>query len=995
MPRPLRFILVTALLAGSFVAHRADAQITAADFNLIARRGFLDVVNGAFPTLNSNTARCSPTATAQDCRRNSYPWSMSFYNGQLYVGTSRDVFCFFSEALQMEVPGTCPAYKVPGQAQRAEVWRYTLAGTGGLSGTWERVFQSPELGVDQPGQAGQLWKCLLLFANEEDPETRKAMTVSCFLTPPANIGSVYMARDTGYRNMTQCETGSPPTNHLFMATTGLPGLVLYWDDVAHTFKRASSAGLRALLNGFQDQPPKDIDIGYRGLTCFQGKLWTAPAASFLTGDTDISDRPVVLMNPDPTSPDEPWLQTNYPGFDNFVDPDHPNLGIFELATYDPDEDGTPDYLVAGTFNRSQGMEVWWTDGTGCDDDLDEDDVQDCVWTQVLDQGAARPASLPTPPFSTSLNAVLGGPAANAAVASMAQFGPNLYLGLSEAAAVVTNTLAELIRIRPDGSWDLIMGAARPVPGGGIGNLPGTINCTPVNLSGQLYCPPVSGLGLGFADAYMGTTAGAGVGFANYVWRMAKYGDELIGGTLDVRRVPAAGAGFDLWKTGGGTLWTRISSNGLGNGYNYGVRGLLTTPAGIFLGGANPFTTATDGGASVYFANLTTAAPIANAGLDRTVFDADGTADLPLDGSSSFDPLGGSVVAWQWYDGDVADSCETLTGPFASGAMTSTSRATGNPYTDYMFTLRVTDDGGLFDCDLVVYRASMNLPPTVEVWTDPPLVPGPLPRLALVDFDNNGSETFFVESECVDPEASLASCLWSLDPGVTFTPPGGLIANVNVLSELALGAGDTSPDLILTGTDTLGFSTALPFDVRVESLVDSPLVNNTPECASGTTWTKVNLQRTINPTAPQRFCIDPDNADSALTYEIISQPDNGEVTLGSLIYTPDTDFVGDDLFTYRAVDPGLVKSQIVALRVRVLECSGLDFEAQLDGATMGEGGVELYQGCYGLSAVNSDIVTAGDVTLEAGFTVSLGNGFTLADGAALTLSIDPTLLEPAP
>jgi hypothetical protein len=532
-----------------------------------------------------------------------------------------------------------------------------------------------------------------------------------------------------------------------------------------------------------------------------------------------------------------------------------------------------------------------------------------------------------------------------------------------------------------------MGAPRPVPPGGVGAFPGTMNCIPVPLSGLPYCLPLSGRGLGFADTY------DGVGFANYVWRMAEHGGELVGGTLDVRRAPDAGAGFDLWKSGGGTLWSRIAETGLGNPRNYGVRGLLSTPAGLFLGAANPFTTDVSGGLEIFFANEASAPPIADAGPDQTVFDLDGTADLPLDGSASFDPLGGSVVEWEWYNGDVTATCETLAGPFASGETHTEPRATGSPFTDYVFTLRVEDDGGLFDCDVVEYRASMNLPPAVEIWTDPPLVPGDPPRLALVDFGGDGSETFEVEGGCTDPEASLATCLWTLDPGVTLNPPAALVATVTALSEALLGGGDTSPDLVLTGTDTLGFAGSSTFDVRVETLVDNPGVNNAPECASGTTWTKVNEPRTIEPTTPQRFCKDPDNADGALTYEILSQPDNGDAALGSLVYTPDTDFVGDDVFTYRAVDPGLAASQTVALRVRVVECTGLDFAVELDGATLGAGGTELHQGCFTLTAVDTSVVATGDVTLEAGYAVSLGNGFSMAAGAALTLSLDPALLAP--
>jgi hypothetical protein len=47
-------------------------------------------------------------------------------------------------------------------------------------------------------------------------------------------------------------------------------------------------------------------------------------------------------------------------------------------------------------------------------------------------------------------------------------------------------------------------------------------------------------------------------------------------------------GFDLWSTEDGAHWTPVTTNGFGNPYNYGLRTMVSTPYGLFLGTANPF-----------------------------------------------------------------------------------------------------------------------------------------------------------------------------------------------------------------------------------------------------------------------------------------------------------------------------------------------------------------------------------------------------------------------
>ena len=119
----------------------------------------------------------------------------------------------------------------------------------------------------------------------------------------------------------------------------------------------------------------------------------------------------------------------------------------------------------------------------------------------------------------------------------------------------------------------------------------------------------------------------GAGFDNpfnvYCWWMDVYQDELYLGTFDssifvdyidgilkaafpeapewllqliaqqlqtLAQEIAGGnpAGGDLWVTQDGSTWTPVTLDGFGDKYNYGVRTVLGTDAGLFVGMANPF-----------------------------------------------------------------------------------------------------------------------------------------------------------------------------------------------------------------------------------------------------------------------------------------------------------------------------------------------------------------------------------------------------------------------
>ena len=171
-------------------------------------------------------------------------------------------------------------------------------------------------------------------------------------------------------------------------------------------------------------------------------------------------------------------------------------------------------------------------------------------------------ALGTPPYAMTPVITNGGYLAkpSRSVVSFEVHDGRLYVG--------TDSPAELYRINPDDTWDLIMGSPRDTPVGAK--------------------TPLSGLGAGF-----------GWGFNAHVYRMHSVNGALYMGTLDLSRdytqtnqAPWLDAllrwhyGFDLYETVDGTSIRPLTITGFGDGFQVGLRTFASTPYGEFIGGAN-------------------------------------------------------------------------------------------------------------------------------------------------------------------------------------------------------------------------------------------------------------------------------------------------------------------------------------------------------------------------------------------------------------------------
>jgi ubiquinone/menaquinone biosynthesis C-methylase UbiE len=256
--------------------------------------------------------------------------------------------------------------------------------------------------------------------------------------------------------------------------------------------------------------------------------------------------PIVFESADPAKGF--WRPVSLPGFG-----DRDNLSIFTMAVFN-------DHLYAGTLNTVGGFQVWKTTASG---------DPPYHWTKIVDLGAHR--------------GVL-----NQAVLSMCTFNGALYIGSGIQGGGFDGTYqvgpgaAELIRLHPDDTWDVVAGTRRGTPDG--------------------LKIPLSRLGPGFGNFFTG-----------YLWKLCEHEGWLYAGTYDwsvflphlpfeklpppvIRSLRQVGihnivqreGGFDLWRSRDGIHWTAITRTGFGNPHNFGARTMTSTPYGLFLGTANPF-----------------------------------------------------------------------------------------------------------------------------------------------------------------------------------------------------------------------------------------------------------------------------------------------------------------------------------------------------------------------------------------------------------------------
>jgi hypothetical protein len=213
------------------------------------------------------------------------------------------------------------------------------------------------------------------------------------------------------------------------------------------------------------------------------------------------------------------------GNDNFRVITPSSMTVFQQVPYNG-------FLYVGTTDRENGYAVLKTDASS------------------------------TPPYTFIPVVTNGGfrqPRPSKSVISMFVFKDRLYVGMDRP--------AELIRINPDDSWDLIVGTPRETPDG--------------------RKEPLSGMDDGFDFALNG-----------HMWRMAEYNGWLYVGTYDqstlshtvpwLDEILRPDMGFDLYATQDGEHFFMITRNGFDDMFSYGVRTMVPTPHGLFLGIANHY-----------------------------------------------------------------------------------------------------------------------------------------------------------------------------------------------------------------------------------------------------------------------------------------------------------------------------------------------------------------------------------------------------------------------
>lgn len=220
------------------------------------------------------------------------------------------------------------------------------------------------------------------------------------------------------------------------------------------------------------------------------------------------------------------------GNDNFRLVGPPEMKVYEMCVYNG-------YLYIGLTqnSRGEGYSVVKTDATG------------------------------EPPYTFIPVVTNGGfnePFPSNTVVSMYVYKNRLYVG--------TDKPAEIIRINPDDSWQLLVGRPRNTP------------------DGPKY--PLSGMTGGF-DWMLN----------EHIWRMVEYKGWLYIGTndlttllkkWDIMKTPIIGGilkenmGYDLAVTSDGWYYTIIDRSGFGDRLDIGIRTFAATPYGLFFGTSNPY-----------------------------------------------------------------------------------------------------------------------------------------------------------------------------------------------------------------------------------------------------------------------------------------------------------------------------------------------------------------------------------------------------------------------
>jgi hypothetical protein len=232
-------------------------------------------------------------------RWNTYPWSMLWWRGRLYVGTNRAFPCVEYYQMHARFPRlqrypprsepdiTCTpcVYDLPLQA---ELWCYSPEG-----GTWERVYQSPAE-MEVPGRPG-----------------------------------LRMARDIGYRNLIAFREPDG-TEALYVAGVG-PRTIARGREVPRLLRSTDGRTFAALPSAPGTALGEVDAVGFRAMAVFDGRLFVVAGSLYGAG--------TLMESADPSRGDNSFRAVSPPG-----------MLVNELAVFDG-------YLYAGLRHPLRGYAV--------------------------------------------------------------------------------------------------------------------------------------------------------------------------------------------------------------------------------------------------------------------------------------------------------------------------------------------------------------------------------------------------------------------------------------------------------------------------------------------------------------------------------------------------------------------------------------------------------------------------------------------------------------
>lgn len=287
----------------------------------------------------------------------------------------------------------------------------------------------------------------------------------------------------------------------------------------------------------------DVDVpSVRTICGLNGRVYSTPTGkNYGRGmfDDNLTDYPMVFGTEDPLH--GRWRPVNELGFG---DPN--NLSINDMAVFNG-------HLYAATVNKRKGFQLWKTAAEG---------QPPYQWTRVLEDGAYRPiSSFPSCMYVFRDALYIGCTLQRQGRGGRDRFGP---------------FPAEMIRIYPDDTWDIVTGEPRFTPHG--------------------LKRPITGMLGAFNDR-----------FTHVLWRMTEYEGWLYLGTAGWKWMPTylrdrtdlseaqlrhleeetekrKDGEFSLWRTRDGVHWIPVTQTGIpgGNPKNYGIREILGTPYGLFV-----------------------------------------------------------------------------------------------------------------------------------------------------------------------------------------------------------------------------------------------------------------------------------------------------------------------------------------------------------------------------------------------------------------------------